>query len=246
MVVGLAITSRRRVREIGRRLPRAGVVLAGLAVLHPQSGGVSWLSPEVQLRAIAGLAGGPQGPTIAAPTHDDVGSSASSLPLDFTGNSLGPLVTQRSSAAVTTLLDSTLSGGADNSGLDANDSPVSAGRRAAWGGSQAVCGSDQLAMRLQAGGGFWTSQAVSGAPVGLPLGVFTASAPANANPLALGPGGDRSNLSPPGPAGAWCRPLPVPFARSSPLASRIFWTPVAIVLVAVAVFWSSRGVKMPS
>jgi hypothetical protein len=38
---------------------------------------------------------------------------------------------------------------------------------------------------------------------------------------------------------------PLPFADSSPLASRAFWTPIILVLSAVGVLWLSRGVRLP-
>ena len=90
---------------------------------------------------------------------------------------------------------------------------------------------------------------MSAAPVQFPPGVFTGSTLEVANPLGdptSGPTGDRSNLPPPGPAGAWCRPLPVPFAQSDPLASRTLWIWVGVLLVMVFVFWLSRGWKMPA
>ncbi len=250
VVAGFVVTTRRRARRILSSLPRAAVLFAGLAVPPSQFGGVSLLSPEQQLRAIEGLAGVSQiqMPAVTPQAYDDSVSpsnaSGSSLPSAFNPSPLGLLMMQKSSPAVSALLDSTLSAGIDQFGAAAGG-PAPISRRVLRGGTNAACGNDQLTARLQAGGEFWTSRAVSTAPAGFPPGVFTGSVVANANPLALGPGGDRSNLPAPGPAGDWCRPPPVPFARSSPLASRIFWTPVAVVLAGIAVFWLSRGMKTP-
>jgi hypothetical protein len=250
VVAGFAVAARCRARRIVSSLPRAAVLFAGLAVPPPQFGGVSVLSPEQQLRAIAGLAGVSQIqlPAIAPQAYEasvsSSNSSDSSLPSAFNPSSLGLLTMQKPSPAVTTSLDNTLLADAGQSAAAGGPVPATGGR-APRGGINAACSSSPLTARLQTGGAFWTAQGVSAAPIGFPPGVFTGSVAANANPLALGPGGDRSNLPSPGPAGDWCRPPPVPFARSSPLASRIFWTPVAVVLAGIVVFWLSRGVKTP-
>ena len=109
---------------------------------------------------------------------------------------------------------------------------------------QPACGDNQLARRLQAGGESWEPQAVSATPALFPPGVFTAIAVEN--PLGLGPRGSRSNLSPPGPAGAWCRPAADPSSQNSPLDSPALWIGVGILLVGIVVFWLSRGFKMPT
>jgi hypothetical protein len=119
-------------------------------------------------------------------------------------------------------------------------------------GSQPGCGDDQTATLLQAGGEFWNGQAVSATPAEIPQGVLSVSAlakmtSAGGNPSdpTLGPSGDRSNLPSLGLAGGWCRPQPVPFSKSSPLASRAVLIPFAIFLMGVVVFWLSRGMRMP-
>jgi uncharacterized membrane protein YhaH (DUF805 family) len=108
-----------------------------------------------------------------------------------------------------------------------------------------VCADSAEARELQVGGEYWNGQAVSTSPVQFPRGVFAGGD--LANPLgSLGPAGDPANISGPGPAGSWCRPGAPPFSTSSPLASRAFWIVVIVVLVALAVFWLSRGFKVPS
>jgi hypothetical protein len=108
-----------------------------------------------------------------------------------------------------------------------------------------VCADSAEASELQVGGEYWNGQAVSNSPVQFPRGVFAGGD--LANPLGgLGPAGDPANVSGPGPAGSWCRPRPPPFSTSSPLTSRPFWIVVIVMLVGLAVFWLSRGFKMPS
>ena len=100
-----------------------------------------------------------------------------------------------------------------------------------------------VVQQLQAAGRYWNAVSVGAPPVRL------SPPPRAIAPLVdpiRGPGGDRTNVSAPGPAGAWCRPPPVPFAESSPLAGRGFWLPVAVALFGVTVFWLSRGLRMPS
>jgi hypothetical protein len=108
-----------------------------------------------------------------------------------------------------------------------------------------VCADNAEASELQVGGEYWNGQAVSTSPVQFPTGVFAGGD--GANPLGdLGPAGNPTNISGPGPAGSWCRPAAPPFSTSSPLASRAFWIVVIVILVALAVFWLSRGFKVPS
>ena len=112
------------------------------------------------------------------------------------------------------------------------------------GGILPECSDDQLEKKLQSGSEFWSAQAAKAIPVQFPRGVFTGGEVGN--PLGgLGPRGNPSNVRQPGPAGSWCRPGATPFSESSPLASRTFWIPIAIVLIALVVFWLSRGMKMP-
>lgn len=110
---------------------------------------------------------------------------------------------------------------------------------------QPLCSDNQMAKRLQAGGEFWNAQGVSDTRVRFPQGVFTGIDVGN--PLGgLGPSGNPSNLSPPGPGGGWCRPSPGPFSVSSPLESRFFWIVAFTMLFGVVVFWLSRGMKVPT
>jgi hypothetical protein len=183
------------------------------------------------------------------PMPETVGSNpAVTALLRGTWSTVGPRPeTLSPDPAVTALLREAVSADAEEFGVRGGSVPTIRGA-APWG-SQWVCGDDQLAVRLQDGGQFWIAQGVRAAPVQFPPGVLTGSFLEIANSLGnptQGPGGDRSNLPPPGPAGAWCRPVPVPFDQSSPLASRTFWLPVIVVLVGFVVFWSSRGLRMPA
>jgi hypothetical protein len=149
--------------------------------------------------------------------------------------------------AVAALLNGTLAVGANRSSVRTAGSAGIVGRTAQVG-TAGFCSDDQLAMRLQVGATFWTAQGVaSAAPVHFPPGVYTGNPSGVGNPLGdaiLGPSGDRSNLPPPGPGGGWCRPPPPRFVQSGPLASRAFWTPIALTVAAVFVFWLSRGMKI--
>ena len=87
--------------------------------------------------------------------------------------------------------------------------------------------------KLQTGGEFWTTQAVSAAPAQFPAGVFTGITLENANPPGdptQGPSGDPSNLVPAGPAGGWCRPPSLPFDQNNPLVSPALWIPAGVLL----------------
>jgi hypothetical protein len=221
-------------------LPRATVMLAGIAVLPTQPSSISLWSSGAE-SAIA--------PTNYGSFAPPIGSADRAWSFAFGWSAVGPMPqTQGSDPAVTALLYGTVSAAAEEFGVGGGGA-LPALSRAALGGVHAVCGDDQTAMRLQAGGEFWTAHAVSGAPVQFPPDVFTESTLDVTNPLGnptIGPSGDRSNLPPPGPAGAWCRRLSVPFAQSSPLASRTLWIWVVVLLVMVFVFWLSRGWKMPA
>jgi len=100
-------------------------------------------------------------------------------------------------------------------------------------GVQAAC--EELAGQLQSAAKYWNGQTISGMPRLLA-----------ANSMAASAGGNSTNLSPEGRAGAWCRSPPIPFAESSPLASRAFWQPIAVVAFGIIVFWLSRGIRLPS
>jgi hypothetical protein len=110
-----------------------------------------------------------------------------------------------------------------------------------------VCRS-QLPQQLQAGGTFWNTQVVSAVSAQLPQDEFTVNPLTNVALLgdpALAPTGDQSVLFPSDPVGDWCRPPPVLFVNSSPLASTAFWIPFEIALAAAVVLWMSRGARMP-
>lgn len=99
-------------------------------------------------------------------------------------------------------------------------------------------GCEQMPAQVRTGGLYWNGQTSLSVPA-----VLAPNVPGD--PVA-GPTGDPSNLVAEGRAGAWCRPAPLPFADSSPLANRAFWLPVAILLIGICLFILSRGVKLPS
>ena len=246
MVVRGAVAMGRHPSSNRWSLPRATVLLGGIAILPTQSGNISLLSPEAQLRAIEGLTSGSQMAAIAPPLYGDFASPAGStnpaLSFAFDANALGLPQNQGSDTAVGASIHRSVSPGADEI-AEGRGSPVPTDRGAVPRGIHAICSADQTEIQLQGGGEFWTTQAVSATPVRFPSGVFLGNSLV-ADPLALGPTGERSNLQPPGPAGSWCRPGPVPFSQSSPLESRAFWIIVFFPLVAGFVFWLSRGVKL--
>jgi hypothetical protein len=100
-----------------------------------------------------------------------------------------------------------------------------------------VCGG-RLARRLQAGGEFWSAQAISGVPMQFPTGEFggnlvgSTSSVGNSGFLVVGDG--RANVAQPGSAGSWCRPPPTLFFKTSPLARIVFWVPIAVLVTAAA------------
>jgi hypothetical protein len=107
-----------------------------------------------------------------------------------------------------------------------------------------VCGDDQLARGLEAGGKYWNVQGLLAKPEQFLPGMATGIGVGN--PVGgLGRSGNQSNVAEPGPAGGWCRPAPERFWRSSPLESPFLWTGVAALLVGIVVFWLSRGIKIP-
>jgi hypothetical protein len=214
-----------------------------------QDGAANRLLPSMQLRAIEGLAGGSQAqpisPTANGTSLSPIGTSDSASSAAFGWSETGLLQTQGLEPVAYQLLVGTVSGDAGIFGLG-DDSSAPTIDRAASSGIHAVCSDNQMAMRLQAGGSFRVPHA---APVQFPPGPFAGSSREVTNPVGDpvdGPSGDRANLSPEGPTGAWCRPPAVPFAQSSPLASRAFWTPFALVFVVIVVFVLSRGVKIPA
>jgi hypothetical protein len=251
---------------------RATVLLTGIAVLPHQSGSAAELAsgpqargtealqdgalkrlvPSLQLSTIEELAGGSEARAISpvdlSTSVSPIGSADSALSVAFGWSAIGMLQTQGLEPAAYRRLIGTGSAGAEAFGLG-DDGSVPASDGAAPSGIHAVCSDNKTAMRLQASGDFRPAQIPTAAPAQFPPGVFSGSSLAINNSLGDpidGPSGDRSNLAPPGPTGAWCLPAPVPFSQSSPLASRAFWTPFALVFVGVVVFVLSRGVKIPA
>jgi hypothetical protein len=213
------------------------VLLLAAAALPSPSSDVSPLS--LQLRAIAGS---PQGLVLpanelgygaalpAAPLPPTAGLDLS-LPSPF-GWALDPI------AGITTQVDEAAAAGASL----AADTTIAAPRPrgTAPGSLQMDC--EWTAQTLQSGAEYWNTLPYGATPTS--LGPPVRLAASLADPV-LGPSGNRTNLPPPGPAGAWCRPPPVPIAETSPLANRNFWIPALLVAFGVGVFWLSRGLEMP-
>jgi hypothetical protein len=237
VVVRVGIKARRRSSWSS---PRAGVLLAGMALLPDQSGGIALLLPSEQLRAVDGWSGG-LGPQAIDPapygSFQPLGAAPQpALAFGFSWNLVGLPEAQGSDSYIAASLDSALSDPADQFGV----APGATGSAAAaWAAipttAPVACG--PLLQQLQTLGEFWNSHSSGGSPVELAPSVST-------DPV-QGPTGDPANLGWQGPAGAWCRARPLPFSESSPLASRVFWTPVGVVLFGLTVFWLSRGFKLP-
>jgi hypothetical protein len=217
-------------------LPSA--VLLAAAVLPGPSADVSPLS--LQLRAIAGS---PQGLSLpanelgygtalpAAQLPPTAGLSLS-LPSPF-GWALNPI------AGITTQVDEAAAA-ADASLVAATTIAAPRPREATPGSIHIDCA--WMALTLQSGGDNWNTLPYDAMPTSLAPPVRLGASPAN--PV-QGPSGNRSNLPRPGPAGAWCRPPPVPIAQTSPLSNQSFWIPVLLATFGVGVFWLSRGLEMP-
>jgi hypothetical protein len=171
--------------------------------------------------------------------------ASASLPLPGQASSAEPAT--QAASPTTGLDDATVA--AETEAVALRRSPASRASSAAGGSVPVPCNA-QLPNLLQAGGRFWSRQAVSGAPAQFAPGEFiTSPVPGPADSLgdpAFAASANRSNVIPPGPAGAWCRPPPVPFAQSSPLATYTFWAPFIFLLAAATVLWLSRGVRMPA
>ena len=187
-----------------------------------------------------------------SPTRSDP-----SLSFIFSWSAVGPWQTpetQSDDPMANSFTYETISNAGEQSPSEESDAQLAA-ERAARAGIHAACEDDQEANRLQAAGqGQWRAQTLSPAPGQLPLGTFTGGALGMASSADLAPipknefvvpSGFEFHLVPPGPAGAWCRPLPQPFSLSSPLASRTFLIAVIILLSILVVFLLSRGIKMP-
>ncbi|HKM61247.1 MAG TPA: hypothetical protein VJY39_02035 [Acidisphaera sp.] len=250
MVVRTTVRMRQHTPRDRWSLPGVSVLLAGFTILpiHPES--ISTLLPGLGLHAIEQLGGGWQERAVAPTTYGSFASPigspdpALSSALGWSG---GGLTTEASDPAVAALLGAAMWAGEDPTAVSADGPETSEG--VVRNGIHPVCTDSQTAIRMQDASEFRTGQAVRGAPAQFPAGVLAehpppvATIPDQGDPT-LGPGGHPTNLPPPGPAGAWCPPGPLPFADSSPLASRAVWTPIFVLLIGFLVFWLSRGVGL--
>jgi hypothetical protein len=215
LVVNVACTKR-------RSWP-AATMLAGIAFLPSKPGTISLLPEEMQRQVV----GTPSYGSFLPSTNQ----LDPSLSFQFSTSPEAQLATQGSDPVVTGFVSGAVL--APDNALGLGGGATSFAPTIISGeGVQTACG--ELARQLQSLGKYWNGRTVSGMP-----GLLAA------NSAAVSGGGNSSNLSLEGRAGAWCRPAPVPFADSSPLASRAFWQPIAVVSFGVVVFWLSRGVRLP-
>jgi hypothetical protein len=212
---------------------RAAVLLAGIGILPGQPAGLLLLSVKPQLPPHYG----DYTPTMQQ-LEPTLWFPPSATLAGLPGGGLAGLPQEQGSDGLVSgtinsaLLDSSgqtdVAAGAAGSALSVAAAPYGA----AW------YGCEQLPGQIQSVGEYWNGHAAGRLPA-----VFSASVPGD--PVE-GPAGDPSNLLATGRAGAWCRPRPLAFANSSPLASRTFWVPVAILLTGVSLFLLSRGLRVPS
>jgi len=212
---------------------RAAVLFAGIGFLPGQPAGIPLLPAEPQLPAHYGD---------YTPTTQQVerilrfppNAALAGMP----GGGLAGLPQEQGS-------DGFISGTINNALLDSDGEAVAetkpAGflpRVAAAPDGVAQNGCEQLPGQIRSGAEYWNGRAIGRLPAISPASV-------SGDPVE-GPAGDPSNLLTNARAGGWCRPRPVAFASSSPLASRAFWLPAAILLTGVSLFLLSRGVRLPS
>jgi hypothetical protein len=217
------------------------VLLAGIASLPTHSGNVPSLLAGHEVRAIEGFARAPQLPAIDPSSNFNftllLGGRHQSPSFGFDSGLDGLPQTQAFDLAIAALLNLSASAPSDESGIgkgNTTDSSPTAVERT-LGQIQAVC--EPLAQQLQAGGEYWDARATRGRPAQLMV--------ASLEDRTQDPRADHSNFSQQGAAGAWCRPLPVAFEDSGPLASRSLCAPILVVLCGILVFWLSRGVRLP-
>lgn len=215
------------------KLPRAAVLLAGIGFLPTQLGGIS-LSPTGPRLAPHYGDYTPTGQQLEPSLWFGPSSTLSGLP----GGGLGGLAQEQGSdgiiaGTVTAAMLQTANGAVAAAGATGLVPSVTAAPFQP--GTGYGCG--QLPGQLQSGGQYWNTRTSGRLPA-----LLAANVPGD--PVE-GPAGDPSNLPPDGRGGGWCRPRPLPFADSSPLASRAFWVPVAVLLVGASLFWLSRGVSLP-
>jgi hypothetical protein len=198
-------------------------MLAGIAFLPSQPGTVSVLPAEIQRQAV-----GAPSPSGFLPSTNEPDRSRS---LQLNTSVAGQSEAQGLDAVVVEFINGTVLGPDNALGFGGSATSFAA-TIMSGSGVRAAC--TEPAGQFQVPAKYWNSQTVSGMPRLLA-----------ANSIAVSAGGNSSNRSPENRAGAWCRAAPVPFAESSPLESRAFWQPIAVVSLGIVVFWLSRGVRLP-
>jgi hypothetical protein len=240
VVVMLIDRMRQNKRGTQPSLPRVSVLLAGISILPTQSGGISLLPAGAQLHAIDELRTGLQATETKPLSYLEfvppAGQLEPSLKFGFSWSGAELPQTQGSEPAVTALLNSTVSASSDEFGVGGGAmGSVLTARAVAPAWTPISC--EQLGDQLQTGGRRWNRISTSNTPVQL---AENASAHRIQGSISY-----PSNLPSQSPGAAWCRPGPLQFASSGPLANPAFWTPIAVVLFGVAVLWLSRGVNLP-
>ncbi|MBV8399998.1 MAG: hypothetical protein JOZ17_14860 [Acetobacteraceae bacterium] len=114
------------------------------------------------------------------------------------------------------------------------------------GSAQPACSDNALTNQMQAGGNFWNAQAVSASPVPLVPNQFSRLITSDSlEDPTKGPSGGRTNVPAEGPAGAWCRPPPVPVSQADPFQNPSLVVPALLLAFGSLVFWLSRGFRTP-
>jgi hypothetical protein len=211
----------------------AAVLLAGIGFLPGQPAGISLLQTQLQLPGHYGdyLAGTQQlEPSLWFPPTGTLaglpGGGVAGLPQE-----------QGSDGFISGAINAALLDPSDQIGIGTG--PTGSGPAAAESlDDVGGYGCEQAPGQVRTGGQYWNGQ------TSLPMpAVLAPNAPGD--PVE-GPNGDPSNLLGDGRAGGWCRPHPLPFADSSPMARRNFWLALAILLTGSGLFVPTRGVRLQS
>lgn len=254
MVVRLAAAFWRNMLRASRQVCFGAVLLAGNGGQSVQFGGVQWMPGWLQTQGIEALLWDSELRSMGIQPQQ-TRAGAAILNTEFVPPSVLPTLGLPAPSKQDTFALPPAQAASPTTGLGDATVPAATGAFAlprvpvakvideASGNVQVLCDA-QLPRLLQAGGQFWSRQAVS-----VPPAQFAPASPLpNPEPLedpAFTPSANRSNLILSSLAGAWCRPPPVPFAQTSPLATYAFWTPCIFLFAAAMAFWMSRGVAMP-
>ncbi len=186
---------------------RAALLLAGFGFLPSQPAGISWLPTIPQLPPHYGDYT-PDSQQLEPTLWFASNATLAGLP---GGGLAGLPQEQGSDGFVVGTINSALLDPEDQAGVGTGPDGFGLNLAAAPdGATEYGCG--QMPVQIQSAGQYWNGRTSGRLPAAL-----AANAPSD--PVG-GPTGDPSDLLPEGPAGGWCRPRPLPFTYSSPLASR--------------------------